>query len=326
MQLDPLHSGCLKESRPAAEQRSFSVLLATFQGARHLPEQIQSLKDQTVDEVHILASDDGSTDDTVELLRDTQASWDKGKFRIIPGPQKGFEANFRELVLQSAPESDYYAFCDQDDIWDSNKLERAQRWSEGHDPIIPQVYASRTRWIDDSGASIGLSPVLSLEPSFAHALVQTIAGGNTMVMNRAAMELLKQTADAIGPFSHDRWLYLVVTGSGGLFHYSDRPSVSYRQHHGSVTGVPRPWTYWTWRLRPRERASMRRMVDRRIATVEDHAAYLTPDARAVLQDYKTSRDSASVVDRFRSLRRSGVHYLSFRNNVAQCVDCIFRIG
>ena len=71
-----------------------------------------------------------------------------------------------------------YAYADQDDVWDPDKLERARRWLDTVDPAVAALYCSRTRLIDAAGRDAGLSPLFSRPPSFANALAQNIAGGS----------------------------------------------------------------------------------------------------------------------------------------------------
>lgn len=308
----------------ASNSPSVLVLLATYQGERFLAEQLTSLANQTIADIHLLVSDDGSTDDTLKILESTCESWRKGQFHIASGPQKGFAMNFRALIEQCETDADYFAFCDQDDIWDDDKLKQVVDWFEQQDPGVPQVYSSRTRQIDEDGALIGLSPVIA-KPSFANALIQNIAGGNTMVMNRAALELMKRTAGCIGPVAHDYWLYLIVTGVGGIFHYSERPSVSYRQHRGSVSGLRKPWSDWAWRLRKRDRKLFARRKDRQLAALSECSDLLNQDAREALVQYRFYRESSSLIDRIRTLQKSGFYGRPQRNQVARYIDCIFRI-
>src|SRR5665213_3252287 len=100
-----------------------AVLLGTFNGARFLDEQLESLAAQDVANVDIYASDDGSTDSTLAILE----RWSTGVFEISGGPRKGFSENFRSLVLSAGEraDADFIAFCDQDDIWDTDKFTAA---------------------------------------------------------------------------------------------------------------------------------------------------------------------------------------------------------
>ncbi len=88
---------------------------------------------------------------------------------------------------------------------------------------------SRTRLIDAAGQPCGFAPRFKKAASFSNALVQSIAGANTMLFNSATKRLLERA----GPHdvvSHDWWTYQLVTGAGGILHYDAEPSLDYRQH------------------------------------------------------------------------------------------------
>ncbi len=87
------------------------------------------------------------------------------------------------------------------------------------------------------GTPIGQSPLFRKAPGFRNALVQSIAGGNTMVMNRAAFAIVRQSAERTSFVSHDWWCYMLVTGAGGRVIYSAEPHIGYRQHAGNVVGT-----------------------------------------------------------------------------------------
>jgi glycosyltransferase involved in cell wall biosynthesis len=212
------------------------ILLCTFNGERFLDEQLNSLRRQSFANWKLIASDDGSSDCTRSILQAFKNAQEPGKVEIIDGPQRGAPANFLFLACREGLASDYYAFCDQDDIWEADKLARAISTLERMDADVPAVYGSRTRLIDAAGRDTGLSPLFSKAPTFRCALVQCIAGGNTMVFNQKARELLVfGGADVIVP-SHDWWLFQVVSACGGVLHYDAFPSVRYRQHVQNAMG------------------------------------------------------------------------------------------
>ena len=101
----------------------------------------------------------------------------------------------------------------------------------------PAFYASRLRLIDAEGRELGLSPDWPRPPAFANALVENIATGCTMVLNRAAVRLLRRAGIPDVAF-HDWWAYLLVTGAGGEVLFDSRPGIRYRQHAGNVAGAP----------------------------------------------------------------------------------------
>ena len=111
-----------------------AVLMATFDGAEFLEQQIDSIAAQTVDSIDLIVSDDGSTDGTRSILKTLGSGWVKGRFEAIDGPRRGFNENFRALIVSADIDVDFMAFSDQDDVWEPDKLERAISWLSGFRP------------------------------------------------------------------------------------------------------------------------------------------------------------------------------------------------
>lgn len=212
------------------------ILMGTYNGGSYLDEQLKSIRDQTYPNWRILISDDGSTDDTLRILRNFQSSMPPGKVTIMRGPRQGFAANFVHLVLSGTADGDIFAFSDQDDIWNRDKLKRAVTALSKHPPGVPAAYGTRTLLIDKDGNHIGLSPTLRRQPSFKNALAQNIAGGNTIVFNKELSRILKG-AGKVRIVAHDWWIYLVVTAVNGLFLFDESPSLLYRQHSQNLVGT-----------------------------------------------------------------------------------------
>jgi glycosyltransferase involved in cell wall biosynthesis len=221
---------------PVAPCRTATILLCTMNGERFLAEQLASLDRQTFTRWRLIVSDDGSSDCTKAILQAFKDAHGPGQVEIIDGPRRGAPANFLFLACREGLVSDYYAFCDQDDIWEADKLARAITILEQAGAGVPALYGSRTTLIDQDGRQIGLSPLFPKEPAFRSALVQSIAGGNTMVFNHKARELLAFCGAAVEIPSHDWWLYQVTSACGGKVFYDAWPSVRYRQHTQNVIG------------------------------------------------------------------------------------------
>src|SRR5215470_10908 len=102
-----------------------TILLCTLNGERFLAEQLASLVGQTFKDWRLIASDDGSSDDTRSILLEFQKSFAPGKVEIIDGPRRGAPANFLFQACARNLATEYYAFCDQDDVWEADKLRRA---------------------------------------------------------------------------------------------------------------------------------------------------------------------------------------------------------
>nr|WP_308809978.1 glycosyltransferase [Pseudomonas sp. MD195_PC81_125] len=109
-----------------------AILLCTFNGERFLAQQLESIARQTCPDWFVVVSDDGSTDSTLELLREYSERWGDGKLSVRQGPRSGYAANFLSLTCDKTIEADYYAWADQDDIWQANKLECALQKTSGN--------------------------------------------------------------------------------------------------------------------------------------------------------------------------------------------------
>ena len=166
----------------AAHSSHVAILLCTHQGERFLPRQLDSVAGQTHADWRIWVSDDHSTDGTLDVLQDYRTKWGEDRISWVRGPGRGFVANFLTLACTPEIDSAYYAFCDQDDLWDPDKLEVALAWVTSIPPHIPAVYGARTRLIDEDDQAVGLSPLFPHPMSFANAIVQSVAGGNTCLL------------------------------------------------------------------------------------------------------------------------------------------------
>ena len=213
-----------------------AILLCTYNGARFLAEQLDSLESQIHQNWIVIASDDGSTDQTLEILQQYQNKWPSGKLTIRSGSQKGFCQNFLSLACDPEIKADYYAFCDQDDVWLPAKLEVALANTIANESVdVPSLYCGRTKYVTKNLKPCGMSPLFVFPPSFRNALVQSIAGGNTMVFNLASKNLIEKVG-AVDVPSHDWWLYQLISGVEGIVFYDKVPQLLYRQHDFALVG------------------------------------------------------------------------------------------
>lgn len=212
------------------------VLLASYQGARFLPAQLDSIAEQRHRDWRLLVSDDGSQDGTCEIVSSFACNFPAEQVQLIEGPRLGATQNFLHL-LQQAPAGCLLAFCDQDDVWFPDKLSRAVAQLRGADG--PAHYAARTVITAQD-----LTPVTEsrrfLRPfGFRNAVVQACMAGNTSVFNPAAANLLRKGATAArqaGVESHDWWAYQLTSGAGATLIHDPEPALLYRQHQNSEMG------------------------------------------------------------------------------------------
>lgn len=299
----------METDRPDKQGRldevSVAILMATCNGERYLPEQLDSIQAQTCRDWRLWVSDDASVDGTLDVLADYRQRWGDDRMVVLESEGKGFPGNFMSLLRNPDIEADYVACSDQDDIWEPDKLSRALTWLGSVPAGTPAVYFSRTRIVDSEGAEMGLSPLFRVRPCFRHALVQSIGGANTMVMNRAAHDLLMLPGQDQPIVSHDWWTYLVVSGCGGQVFYDPEPSVRYRQHEGNHVGANTTLnaraTRFLWLLQ----GVFRRWNQQNIDALSGIRSHLTVENREVLDLFMEARRTGGLQGR-RLLKSAGV--------------------
>jgi glycosyltransferase involved in cell wall biosynthesis len=215
---------------------SVAVLLCIYNGKDFLAEQLESIDQQTHQNWRLFISDDGDCQESLQIIATFSARFERNKVNLVSGPKKGFAKNFLSLICDKLINAEYFAFCDQDDIWSSKKLEKAITSLENIDHELPSLYCSRVNVVNKRNEVIGLSPLFLKPPCFSNALVQTIGGGNTMVFNQAARNLVLRSGSSVDIVSHDWWMYLLVSGCNGYIYFDDFPSVRYRQHENNLRG------------------------------------------------------------------------------------------
>lgn len=280
--------------------------MGTKDGAAFIDEQFASLLAQSQPLIDLWISDDGSADGTTAIIEAWDARWPKGRLTLVDGPRQGFAANFRSMIIDPRIDADYYAFCDQDDIWEPDKLDTALHWMRTHDADMPLMFCSRTATMSKSGRVIGCSPLFRRPPSFRNALVQSIAGGNTVVINRAARQLLARASVRTQFVSHDWWAYLIVAASGGIVHYDPRPLVRYRQHEANLVGANVSWKARVSRFGRLLKGEFASWTDNNLSGLAVNRDLLAADSAACLDLFMESR-KGSPLRRLSYLRRSGVY-------------------
>jgi len=207
-------------------------LLSTYNGATYLKPLMDSLLKQDYPQVEIIVRDDGSNDSTVDLLQEYTATYSNVK--VFYGNNIGFAKSFLKLLQLSSPTSDYFAFCDQDDVWQPDKISRAIKFLSQRSPHTPALYCSRLTVVNQNLEFISYSEILPKPFLFPNALVQGSIRGCTMVFNQAARQLFQEFPQT--PIGHDWWVYLVVSAFGNVI-YDKESRILYRQHTGNVYGI-----------------------------------------------------------------------------------------
>jgi glycosyltransferase involved in cell wall biosynthesis len=222
---------------------TIEIACATFNGARYLPEFLASLRGQSHSDWRLWVHDDGSTDETTELLR--AAATDDPRIRVddLPAARAGAARAFATALEGIPGDAAYIAFADQDDVWLTDKLTRclqALRAAEGaYGAHTPLLVHTDLKVVDDQLSPLhgsfwqyaGFDP----EPVTTRRLVTSnVATGATVLFNRA----LRERATPIPPDAamHDWWCALTAAAFGHVVALRT-PTVLYRQHEANAIGA-----------------------------------------------------------------------------------------
>jgi rhamnosyltransferase len=214
------------------EKQQVMVLLSTYNGERYLREQIASLLAQKNVNIRILIRDDGSTDGTVEILKELSSD---DRISCYFGENKGYSQSFLDLI-QNAPAANFYAFCDQDDVWFENKLSNAIIKLNCCDSSTPNLYISNFNNVDSNLNYLSKSDFQFETP---YTLQSTIIGrsvnGCAMVFNEKTKELFAMKSPKKLRV-HDYWTLMIVEAFMGTIVYDDEAQFMYRIHENNAIG------------------------------------------------------------------------------------------
>ena len=291
-----------------------TVLLALHQGEAHLQAQLDSIAAQEGVDWRLVVSDDGSTDEGPAILDGFAARW-PGRVRRIDGPCRGSNANFLHLLAEAAsdsaadtgPSGRAWALADQDDVWLPDKLARGAAALAAVPAGRPALYAAGVVHCDADLRPIGRTGRRRTHPDFANALIQNVAPGHTMMINRAALDrAVSVLPDPDRIIVHDWWLYQVVTAVGGPVIFDPKPASLYRQHGANQIGQPRGLAL--------QRQRWRRLWNDDLArwnrATRDSLAPLLPDMpphEAAIYRAFDAMPGADLFARIRLMRAAGLH-------------------
>ena len=257
-----------------------TVVLATYNGARFLPEQLFSLSAQSRRPDRLVLRDDGSRVVSVDIVR----AWTDREgidLQLVEGDRLGPARSFL-VAVQAAHSADLFLFCDQDDVWFPDKIERALALVPHGDDAAPVLYATRLDIADEHLHSLRLSSIPK-NLSFESAAFESVLTGCRMAFNAAfRTRLIQGVPSHIG--MHDWWCYLLATATNGAaLHFDPKPSVNYRQHSSNTLGAgPTGWRALYERVRRFMRGDST-LRSRQLHEFEGlHVKVLSPHAATIL--------------------------------------------
>jgi len=206
------------------------VVLATYNGELYIDEFLESLAAQEEVNIHLIVSDDGSTDSTLEIVKHHESKFHK--VTVLKGPRKGPMSNF--FFLLRASQRNFVALADQDDVWLQDHL--INSINRIRDQDLPAMTFSAVEQFDEITETSEVWPSQYAGPEFPSIIFENTARGCTIVLNQQARDLIniQEPKNAI---MHDWWILLLVK-LYGVVHYEPRSEIQYRLHAQNFIGVP----------------------------------------------------------------------------------------
>ena len=212
-----------------------SIALTTYNGEQFVFKQLESLSNQTINEIEIVVCDDCSSDKTCEILK--QYAHNEPRMRFYRNDiNLGFKKNFEKVI--GLCQGDYIALCDQDDIWLPNHIELLLQQMDEN----VQIVCGNSLLIDEDDREIGMS--LSYLDSMDYIPNTCLGIANHIIMNEntfqgAAMLIKKSFFDQALPIPddvpyHDTW-FAALSCMGDGFKYIDTTILKHRRHNNEVT-------------------------------------------------------------------------------------------
>lgn len=220
------------------------ILMATYNGKRFIKEQIDSILCQTNREWKMIISDDGSTDQTQEII-DEYITQYPDKIRQHHSGKRFGNARDHFYYLMSVSEGDYLFFCDQDDVWYPEKIEKLMKAmisaEEREGKAIPILVFGDLVPVDREMRPLGNSLMAYQKQDterldYKSLLLQNVVTGGSMVVNRALVSKALKCADPEHIIMHDGWLALVAARFGKIV-FLNEPLGCYRQHAQNSVGA-----------------------------------------------------------------------------------------
>ena len=297
------------------------ILLSTYNGSRFVKQQLESLFAQSYSQVEIIIRDDGSKGNTLDILRDYNV-------KLLPSTTNlGSKHSFVALLNYAMKNStaDYFMFCDQDDVWYANKVEKTlakmKFMQARYGPTIPLLVHIDLEVVDESLKTIAPSMwkyehILPNKNAFSRLLIQNIITGSTVMINRALAErCLTIPNDAI---MHDWWLGLVASQFGKIG-FIAKPTIKYRQDSNNSIGAKKHFNlHYLFRLlrnifRPDQ--SLQPNIDQARCFLQLYRSVLDDDSIKLLQDFVSLPEKSFVMRRIIIIKHRLLKN-SFINNVA----------
>ena len=291
--------------------KNICILLSTHNGELFLEELVSSLRSQTNQQFDLLCLDDASTDGTLALLEKLNIHYNQNN------DNKGIKYNINKLlkIAVNQLQYDYFMFCDQDDIWNTNKIEitlQKMKKIEKESPDLPILLHSDLEVVDKDLRTIEESfwHFANLNPScnaFHRLLMQNTITGCTVMINRKLAELALPISNDV--IMHDWWLGLVASKFGKIA-YINEALVRYRQHGKNSIGAVK----FNILKKYRESIDFEKHIKQAKVFLTQYRSYLSKNSIRMLEDF-TQIESQSYWQKRRILLKHKLLKQGFLRNL-----------
>ena len=223
--------------------QSVVILLATHNGQAYIRTMLDSLLAQDHNDVRIVVSDDNSSDDTVTILDEYAASHSERITHYRSGKTFGNAQRHFMHLLEQFHEQPYIMFCDQDDVWHTDKVRKTLELMKEieTDSATPAMVHTDLRVVDGELAELSPSfckhsAIDGQRLALNQLLVQNVVTGCTMMINRRLAKMVCRNYDAEAMMMHDWWIALAASAFGKVA-FLDEATIDYRQHGKNSVGA-----------------------------------------------------------------------------------------
>ncbi len=277
-----------------------TILLAAYNGSGFISQQIDSILRQSFPSFRLILSDDGSTDDTPQLLEHYARQHPDKITHYRSGLRFGCAQDHFMHLLEQFQDTPYLMFCDQDDVWHPDKIEKtlAKMRSLEKDPAVPVLVHTDLRVVD--GALQELSPsfckLSNLDGSrtgLNHLLIQNVVTGCTVMLNRALAALACRKLPEKAMLMHDWWLAILASAAGKVG-FLPEATIDYRQHGSNSVGAKNTHSFaYLWkRFTSRDTRQVLIGTARQAKLfLEQYGDILSPGQLAMLKEFAGTADA-----------------------------------
>ena len=227
------------------------ILLAAYNGEKYIQEQMASIEAQTCTDWNLLICDDVSDDETAALAAAAAQRFNESHrgddcrkitVRVNKKAWGGAAKNFMHMLSMAG--ADYVMFCDQDDYWKPDKVEKTLKRMKA----MEKKYGAQTPLLVYTDLTVADESLHTIAPSFIkymnvppkialpRLLLQNGVTGCTVMMNRALYTLVNQAKEAEGIAMHDHFAALTACVFGKIS-FLPQATILYRQHGGNAVGA-----------------------------------------------------------------------------------------